>query len=138
MERGVEVIGAAGEGAGLPAVARRHPDDVRRRWVDRVRALAPNGVDAALDIAGAASSQTWWSPRDGTKVISIADFGPLSRRQGVHVAQNPARAYAEAARLNAAGSLSIAGDGPSAWRRPARRSGPRGGPHARTLVVVVG
>ncbi len=77
--------------------------------VDRVRALAPDGIDAALDIAGSGViAELVELTGDPTKVLSIADFSaPQHGAQVSGTAQEPAVALAEAARLWDAGALNI-------------------------------
>lgn len=78
-------------------------------WIDRVRALAPNGVDAALDIAGSGVIPDLIELTGNvSKVVSIADF-----TAGDHGAQISTSAVdvtaklVEAARLVSDGKLRI-------------------------------
>jgi NADPH:quinone reductase-like Zn-dependent oxidoreductase len=77
VHRGLRVIGTAGRAnheylTSLGAVATTYGDDL----VERVRALAPDGVDAALDIAGSGVVPDLVAMTgDPTRVVSIADFG---------------------------------------------------------------
>ncbi len=109
-ERGITVIGTAGAGnqdyvRSLGAT----PTPYGEGLVERVRALAPNGVDAALDIAGSGViADLIELTGDPTKVLSIADF--TAPEQGAQVSTDSANqnaAYAEAARLAGAGALRI-------------------------------
>lgn len=77
--------------------------------VERVRALAPDGVDAALDIAGSGViPELIELTGDPTRVVSIADFS--AGEYGAQVSGSPSdrpAAFAEAARLFEAGKFSI-------------------------------
>ena len=77
--------------------------------VDRVRALAPAGIAAALDIAGSGViTELVELTGDATKVLSIADFSaPQHGAQVSGTAQEPAAALAEAVRLWQTGALDI-------------------------------
>ncbi len=111
-QRGITVIGTASE----------HHQDYLRSFgaaattygeglVDRVRALAPNGVDAALDIAGSGViPELIELTGDASKVLSIADF--TAAKHGAQVSgggpdTDRAPAFAEAARLFADGAFHI-------------------------------
>jgi NADPH:quinone reductase-like Zn-dependent oxidoreductase len=108
--RGITVIGTASAAnqeylRSLGAVATTYGDGL----VERVRALAPDGIDAALDIAGSGVIpeliELTGAP---AKVLSIADFSaPEHGAQISSTGTDPAAAYAEAARLFSAGRLSI-------------------------------
>ena len=109
-DRGITVIGTAGEGnqeylRSLGATATTYGDGL----VDRVRALAPDGVDAALDLAGSGViPELIELTGDPAKVLSIADFS--APQHGAQVSTSPvnrAGAFAEAARLSAAGRLRL-------------------------------
>lgn len=109
--RGLTVIGTASEGnqaylEKLGAVPTIYGDGL----VQRVRALAPNGVDAALDIAGSGViPELIELTGDPAKVISIADFSALEHGAQVSTsAVNPADAFAEAARLFSEGAFHLA------------------------------
>lgn len=77
--------------------------------VDRVRELAPDGVDAALDIAGSGViADLVELTGDPAKVVSIADFS--APEHGAQVSGTPrdrAAAFVEAARLFEAGELTL-------------------------------
>lgn len=77
--------------------------------VGRVRALAPGGIDAALDIAGSGIiPELVELTGDPTKVLSIADFSaPEHGAQVSGTPQEPAAALAQAARLWDTGALNI-------------------------------
>ena len=77
--------------------------------VERVRALAPDGVDAALDIAGSGVIKELIElTGDPSTVLSIADFSaPELGAQVSSSASNPAAAFAEAARLFDEGALRL-------------------------------
>lgn len=100
--RGARVVGTAG-----PA-NQRHlealgaiPTTYGPGWVDRVRALTPDGVAAALDIAGAGViADLVELTGDPARVVSIADFSA-----GDHGAQLSTSAADVTARLAAAARL---------------------------------
>ncbi|HEY0777714.1 MAG TPA: NADP-dependent oxidoreductase [Gemmatirosa sp.] len=108
--RGITVIGTASE---------RNQDYLRSLGatpttygaglVERVRALAPNGVDAALDVAGSGVvPELIELTGDPQKVLSIADFSaPTYGAQVSATSNDPGAAFAEAARLFTAGALRI-------------------------------
>jgi len=78
--------------------------------VERVRELAPSGVDAALDIAGSGViPQLIELVGDPSRVLSIADFtAPQFGAQLSLMAQkDPERVLAEAARLFSEGALRV-------------------------------
>jgi NADPH:quinone reductase-like Zn-dependent oxidoreductase len=109
-DRGITVIGTAGAAnqdyvRSLGATPTTYGDGL----VERVRALAPNGIDAALDIAGSGViADLIELTGDPGRVLSIADFA--APEQGAQVSTdsvNQNAAYAEAARLATAGELSI-------------------------------
>lgn len=110
LARGLTVIGTASEAnqgylRGLGALATTYDDG----WVDRVRALAPQGIDAAFDLAGAGVlPELIELTGDPAKVITIADFG--GGELGVQVSSgggDSGAALAEAARQSEAGAFSI-------------------------------
>lgn len=101
-ERGVTVIGTASEGnqdylRSLGAVATTYGDGL----AGRVRAIAPDGVDAALDIAGSGViPELVELVGEPAKVLSIADFtAPEHGAQVSFASTDQAAAFAEAARL---------------------------------------
>ncbi len=77
--------------------------------VDRVRGLAPNGVDAALDIAGSGViPELVELTGEPSKVLSISDF--TAPKHGAQVSGAPvaaADAFAEAARLFTEGTFRL-------------------------------
>jgi len=105
-QRGINVIATASERnqdylRSLGAVATTYDAGL----VERVRALAPNGVDAALDIAGSGVIPELIAlTGEPSKVLSIADFtAPQHGAQVSSGTTNAAQAFAEAARLFTAG-----------------------------------
>lgn len=108
--RGIRVIGTAGPSnqdylASLGATATTYGPGL----VDRVRLLAPDGIDAALDIAGSGViPELVELTGEPTRVLSIADFSaPEHGAQVSGTPKEPAAALAYAARLWDAGALSI-------------------------------
>jgi NADPH:quinone reductase-like Zn-dependent oxidoreductase len=108
--RGITVVGTASESnqdylRSLGAIATTYGEGL----VERVRALAPDGVDAALDVAGSGViPQLIELTGDPTRVLSIADFSaPEHGAQVSSAATDPAAAFAEAAQLFAEGALRI-------------------------------
>jgi NADPH:quinone reductase-like Zn-dependent oxidoreductase len=110
--RGIRVIGTAGPDnqeylRSLGADALTYGDNL----VERVRAIAPAGVDAALDIAGAGViAQLVELTGDPGKVVSIADFTAAAHGAQISFAAADAdldHAFAEAARLFEAGTLRL-------------------------------
>lgn len=111
--REINVIGTASEGNAdylhsLGAVATTYGDGL----VGRVRALAPAGVDAALDIAGSGVIPELVElvelSGDPARVVSIADFS--APQHGARVSMSGTghvAAFAEAARLAEQGEFSI-------------------------------
>lgn len=82
---------------GLGATATTYGDGL----VGRVRDLAPDGVDAALDIAGSGVIEELIElTGNPAKVLSIADFGAGARGAMVSTtAANQEAAYAQAAKV---------------------------------------
>jgi NADPH:quinone reductase-like Zn-dependent oxidoreductase len=112
-DRGIDVVGTASPSRhdylrSLGAVPVSYGDGL----VDRVRALAPGGVDAALDIAGSGViAELIELTGDPARVLSIADF--TAPEHGAQVSSQPsdvAGALAEAARLFEAGAFRIPAD----------------------------
>ena len=100
--RGIKVIGTASEGnqdylASLGATPTTYGDGL----VDRVRALAPGGIDAALDIAGSGVIPDLIKlTGEPSKVLSIADYS--APEHGAKITGAPVDrvgAFREAARL---------------------------------------
>jgi len=109
-DRGITVIGTASERnhdylRSLGATPTTYGDGL----VERVRALAPDGIDAALDIAGSGViPELIELTGDPSKVLSIADFS--APEHGAQVSMSGtgvAAAFAEAARLFSAGTFRI-------------------------------
>ncbi len=108
--RSITVIGTASERnldylRSLGAVATTYGAGL----VERVRALAPGGIDAALDIAGSGVIADLIAlTGDPSRVLSIADFSaPEQGAQISGIGSDHAAAYAEAARLFTDGVLRI-------------------------------
>jgi NADPH:quinone reductase-like Zn-dependent oxidoreductase len=91
VARGARVIGTAGPAnqdyvASLGATALVYGEGL----VERVRALAPNGVDAVLDAAGKGALEDSITLRGGTgRIVTTADF--RARELGVVFAEGPQR-----------------------------------------------
>jgi NADPH:quinone reductase-like Zn-dependent oxidoreductase len=111
VDRGARVIGVAGPSnqdylASLGAV----PTTYGPGLADRVRALAPAGVDAALDVAGSGViTELIELTGDPARVVSIADFNAPEHgaRVSTGFGQDKAHALREGARLAAAGRLTL-------------------------------
>ncbi len=110
--RGATVIGTASPAnhaylRDLGAIPVEYGD----RLVERVRALAPRGIDAVLDAAGRGALPASIELRGGTsRVVTIADMG--AQKLGVHFAAGTgatrsAPALAELARRAAGGALRV-------------------------------
>jgi NADPH:quinone reductase-like Zn-dependent oxidoreductase len=139
--RGITVIGTAGQRnqeylRSLGAV----PTTYGEGLVDRVRGLAPHGVDAALDIAGSGVvPELIELTGDPSKVLSIADFtAPEHGAQVSSTSVDPAGAFAEAARLFERGALRIpvARAFPLARAADAQRASREGHVTGRFIVTV--
>jgi NADPH:quinone reductase-like Zn-dependent oxidoreductase len=109
-QRGISVIGTASERnqdylRSLGATPTTYGDGL----VDRVRDLAPNGVDAALDIAGSGViPELIELTGEPSRVLSIADFGASEHGARVSTSsRNAAGAMAEAARLFTEGAFTL-------------------------------
>ncbi|MTD52895.1 NADP-dependent oxidoreductase [Amycolatopsis pithecellobii] len=109
-DRGITVIGTASAAnqdylRALGAVPTTYGDG----FADRVRALAPDGIDAALDISGSGVIADCIAlTGDPSRVLSIADF--TATQQGAKVSFQPgdkAAALRRAAALYAKGALHI-------------------------------
>lgn len=110
LARGIAVIGTASARnqeylRSLGATPTTYGDGL----IERVRALAPDGVDAALDIAGSGVIPELIAlTGEPTKVVSIADFSASQHGAQVSVSPGDRRAaLAEAARLAAAGRFRL-------------------------------
>nr|WP_221376409.1 NADP-dependent oxidoreductase [Actinoplanes polyasparticus] len=109
-DRGITVIGTAGAAnqdylRGLGAV----PTTYGEGLVERVRALAPDGIDAALDISGSGViAECVELTGDPSKVLSIADFtAPQHGARVSYEAVDMPAALRRAAHLYATGVLEI-------------------------------
>lgn len=138
-DRGVTVIGTASERnadylRSLGAIATTYGDGL----VDRVRALAPDGVDAALDISGAGVIPDLIElTGDPSKVLSIADFTATDHGAQVSTGgTGAAAAFAEAARLFSAGKLSIPVEKTFALADAAQAQAEGAAGHAAGRIVV--
>jgi NADPH:quinone reductase-like Zn-dependent oxidoreductase len=108
--RGISVIGTASERnqdylKSLGATPTTYGDGL----VDRVRDLAPNGVDAALDIAGSGViPELIELTGEPSRVLSIADFGAPEHGARVSTSsRNATGAMVEAARLFSEGAFTL-------------------------------
>jgi NADPH:quinone reductase-like Zn-dependent oxidoreductase len=106
VSRGLRVIGTAGEAnqdfvRSLGALPTQHGPGL----ADRVRALAPEGVDGGVDTAGRGSVRDLVElTGDPAKVVTIADFG--ARELGVQVSTGGG---GQAARMEQVADLLAAG-----------------------------
>ena len=93
--RGARVIATAGPAnqdylTSLGATATVYGEGL----VERVRALAPDGVDAVFDLAGKGALEDSITLRGGTeRIVTIADFG--AQQLGITFASAPAEASAD-------------------------------------------
>jgi len=109
--RGIIVIGTASARnqdylRGLGAAPTKYGPGL----VERVRNLAPQGVDAALDIAGSGViPELIELVGDPLRVVSAADFTApqYGARLSLVAQKNPERALAEALRLHSAGAFCV-------------------------------
>ncbi|WP_214401032.1 NADP-dependent oxidoreductase [Pseudonocardia lacus] len=140
-ERGITVIGTASPAnqdylRGLGALPTTYGDG----FVDRVRALAPNGVDAALDVSGSGViADCIGLTGDPAKVVSIADFtAPRLGAQVSFVPTDIAAALRAAAALHVEGVLRIPVETafPLADTAAAQARNEAGHAAGRTVVVV--
>jgi NADPH:quinone reductase-like Zn-dependent oxidoreductase len=144
-QRGINVIGTASPSRhdylrSLGAVPTTYGDGL----VDRVRALAPNGihgvrgVDAALDISGSGViGQLIELTGDPSKVLSIADFSaPEHGAQVSSAPSDPAGALAEAARLSGEGTFAIPVDQVFGLAEAGRAQAVSQAGHAAGRIVV--
>ncbi len=109
-QRGVHVIGtASGSNQDYLRLLGAVPTTYGDGLVERVRALASDGVDAAFDIAGSGViPELIELTGDPSKVLSIADFSaPEHGAQVSSTSTDSAAALGEAARLFAAGAFGI-------------------------------
>ncbi len=138
-QRGINVIGTASPARhdylrSLGAVPTAYGDGL----VDRVRALAPNGVDAALDISGSGViGQLIELTGDPSSVLSIADFSaPEHGAQVSSVPSDSAGALAEAARLSGEGTFAIPVDQVFGLAEAGRAQAVSQAGHAAGRIVV--
>jgi NADPH:quinone reductase-like Zn-dependent oxidoreductase len=112
VARGVRVIGTAAAGdlegvTALGATAIQYGEG----WADRVRAVAPDGVDAVFDTSGAGVlAESVALTGDAARVITIADEAAAEhgvRFTGADPADRVPQARQELAALAAAGQLSV-------------------------------
>ncbi|MZD53450.1 NADP-dependent oxidoreductase [Streptomyces sp. SID5606] len=140
VARGARVIGTAGPAnqeyvASLGATAIVYGDNL----VERVRALAPEGVDAVFDAAGKGALEDSITLRGGTeRIVTTADF--RAAELGIVFAAGPQRRsaarLAELARQAADGSLvtTIAAAHPLAEAAEAQQASDAG--HNRGKIVL--
>lgn len=109
-DRGIHVVATAGAAnqdylRSLGATPTTYGDGL----VDRVRALAPGGIDAALDLAGSGIiAELIELTGNPATVLSIADFSaPALGAQVSGTATDPVAAFTEAARLFSAGAFHL-------------------------------
>jgi NADPH:quinone reductase-like Zn-dependent oxidoreductase len=140
-DRGITVIGTAGAGnqdylRSIGATPTTYGDGL----VDRVRALAPDGVDAAIDVAGSGViPELIELTGDPAKVLSIADFSAPERgAQVTSASEDQPAAFAEAARLWARGALRIpvAGTFPLTEAAAAHSAAQNGHVAGRWIVTI--
>ena len=111
VSRGATVIASAGEdNQGYLAEIRATPVRYGDGLADRVRAVAPDGVDAVFDVAGKTAPAVLTSlVPEPSRVVTIANFDPGD--SGIRLttggAGDPAAALAEAARLLESNGLVI-------------------------------
>lgn len=140
-DRGIHVIGTASAKnqdylRSLGAVATTYGPGL----VDRVREIAPDGIDAALDIAGSGViPELITVTGDPGKVLSIADFSApeLGALVSSQVSDMPG-ALAEAARLHSLGryTLPVAETFPLSAAAAAQTASARGHVVGKYVVVV--
>jgi NADPH:quinone reductase-like Zn-dependent oxidoreductase len=138
-DRGITVIGTAGAGnqdylRSIGAVPTTYGDGL----VERVRALAPDGVDAALDISGSGVIEDLIAlTGDPATVLSIADFGATKLGAQVSSAsENQSAAYREAARLYREGRFRLPVDRSFPLAEAAQAHAASQAGHAAGRIVV--
>jgi NADPH:quinone reductase-like Zn-dependent oxidoreductase len=111
VRRGLTVIGTGGAASQeYLATLGATPTHYGAGLVDRVRALAPNGVDAVFDAAGRGALPDSIELRGGTeRIVTIADpaAGDLGVRMSAGGTPIPVAEIAEAAELAARGQLTV-------------------------------
>jgi NADPH:quinone reductase-like Zn-dependent oxidoreductase len=137
--RGITVIGTASERnhdylRSLGAIPTAYGEGL----VERVRALAPDGIDAALDIAGSGViPELIELTGDPSKVLSIADFSAPSLGAQVSTGgTGAAAAFAEASRLFTAGKLNIPVEKTFPLEKAAQAQAEGAAGHAAGRIVV--
>ena len=140
VARGARVLGTAGAAnqdyvASLGATALVYGENL----VERVRALAPEGVDAVFDAAGKGALEDSITLRGGTdRIVTTADF--RARELGVVFAEGPQRRSASpAGRTGPAGRRRHTGDHgrrhlPAGAGRQAQQASDAG--HSRGKLVL--
>lgn len=142
IARGAAVIGVAGPGnqdylAALGAT----PTTYGPGLADRVHALAPAGIDAAIDVAGSGIIPELVAlTGDPGRVVSIADWSAprYGARNSVGFGRDRTPALREGARLVAAGALTLPVERtfPLAAAADAQRACARGHTRGRLIVTV--
>lgn len=138
-ERGIRVVATASAAnqdylRSLGAIATTYGDGL----VDRVRALAPDGVDGALDLAGSGVlPELVELTGDPARVLTIADQGAAAH--GVRFSGesgDAAAAFAEAARLFAEGRFTIPVQAAYPLERAGEAQARSAAGHARGRLVL--
>jgi NADPH:quinone reductase-like Zn-dependent oxidoreductase len=142
VHRGLKVIGTAGASnqdylTSFGAVAVTYGEGL----VDRVRTLAPDGVDAALDIAGSGViPELVELTGDGSRVVSIADFGAprYGARVSTGLGADKSPALRDGARLVQSGVLTLPVERtfPLSEAARAHAAGEKGHTRGRLIVTV--
>jgi NADPH:quinone reductase-like Zn-dependent oxidoreductase len=141
-QRGIDVVGtASGRNQDYLRSLGAVPTTYGPGLVDRVRALAPDGIDAALDIAGSGIiPELIELTGEPSKVLSIADFSaPEHGAQVSTAATNTADALAEAAKLFTEGTFRIPVENtfPLAEAAEAQRASEAGHVTGKHVVTVL-
>ncbi len=106
--RGARVIGTAGEhNHGFLRSLGAEPTTYGTGLVERVRALAPDGVDAVFDCAGGALPDLIAIAGDAARVVTIADFDAAAH--GVHMSHGVPAAETHAALGASADPMAVHG-----------------------------
>jgi NADPH:quinone reductase-like Zn-dependent oxidoreductase len=142
-ERGITVVGtASAANQGYLRTLGALPTTYGDGLVDRVRALAPNGVDAALDVSGSGViADCIELTGDPSKVVSIADFtAPQFGAQVSYAPVDPSAALRAAAALHVQGVLHLPVETTFTLADAAAAQAHNEAGHAagRTVVVVSG
>jgi NADPH:quinone reductase-like Zn-dependent oxidoreductase len=142
LARGASVIGVAGPASQeYVAVLGATPTTYGPGLTDRVRAIAPDGVDAALDIAGSGILPELIAlVGQPTRVVSIADFSAprYGARVSIGFGADKTSALREGARMVVAGTLTLPVDRtfPLAAAADAHRANATGHARGRLIVTV--